>query len=268
MKLLPSLTIWLLLLQTGTSALNDDIDINAPLLHILLDQWTAEKLFLTIYGPESAPSRIRSLGGIWSESFHALTRRRQPAKEPCLREQPHSNKLLAGEGTWIYVVSGSPNMLDQVDDKHRRFNRPVGGIPWSQIYGYAYLPRDDFGLMDWLRGSRSGEEEFPFETVASRFVRNTEWDPRWDQFGLAMHFLLAEPFLRSMSGRVRLLDSVTSVGGLRVVTPQETLQALPENLMVQLRELLHWDPDDMFRKMPLLDPPQARSLHQHHQRKG
>ncbi|RDA90238.1 putative heat-labile enterotoxin [Ophiocordyceps camponoti-saundersi (nom. inval.)] len=126
----------------------------------------------------------------------------------------------------VYAVSTSPNMLLTPETDHPHRVSALGGIPWSQIRGWAWLNYDQWRMPDSLE-----------------WERNLEFDDRWHQLGMSG----PQPML---SGRLEPPDALfmrhVAWHFMRFITePSDRLGSL-------LSELLDWRPYAQPRDFPLL----------------
>ncbi|RDA92635.1 hypothetical protein CP533_1462 [Ophiocordyceps camponoti-saundersi (nom. inval.)] len=243
---------------------------------------SSSTIFVTLYGQDFAPSGVRLAGGLWQGAFDEVARkeRRLVTASKTLLIKPHLAKL----GTWIFQVATSPNMCQAVNVPgklgHIPRYHPIGGIPWSQIIRYAYLPgnwaeskyanlpqhwyerRNPYAPRGWesrhvylprnwyRKPAPISKEEFLFdEYTAGRWVENEQHDVRWRRFGLPRPCLMTE---EREGGHSRMLwmDFITTAGKLlhRLKSP------VVEEEAAQLRDLFHWYPtDNATREFPLRD---------------
>ncbi|PHH72669.1 putative enterotoxin [Ophiocordyceps australis] len=84
------------------------------------------------------------------------------------------------DGGWVYDISAAPNMVDVQGTLMNYTPRPedeeyvaLGGIYWSQVAGWMYLPGNYSGY-EWMDSTRE------FVALSDRYVRNPDFWKYWD----------------------------------------------------------------------------------------
>ncbi|RDA92652.1 hypothetical protein CP533_1457 [Ophiocordyceps camponoti-saundersi (nom. inval.)] len=198
-----------------------------------------------------APSHVRSRGGLWQGVFDQT--RGQPSYYLTYNISRYSNIVaLRGVSLWVYAVTPSPNTVPLHPDSTTPFY-PVGGVPWSQIQSYAYMPPNSIYL-DWDNWLHFFRE---------RQVQNDDYNRTWESFGLATHDFAhqgVQVLLRDLNTaqhRRRFMDDITTHG---ILWARRGGDFVSEERIAQLRALLHWNPANESRSLPVLDPRQNESL--------
>ncbi|RCI15549.1 hypothetical protein L249_3612 [Ophiocordyceps polyrhachis-furcata BCC 54312] len=251
-----------------------------PLMFQVLDG-SVRPLYVVLYGQQFAPSRMRSLGRLWSGIFDwDIWSRDRDGARYLLTEQPLINpRRNEQSGAWVYVVTSSPNLglLNRNPTEGYEGGRflPFGGVPWSQVRSYAYLPAGWVGLLphEWLV-PWLGNNDWAMhpDNIAEHMVENAQYDERWDRFGLAtVNIAIADRadrrnYLRHGRNQRRLIDSLTTHGNLvresdpEIEGEEPRMESIPEDEVAVLRNLFHWDPTNTSRSFPLGEPGQPESL--------
>ncbi|RDA92633.1 hypothetical protein CP533_1460 [Ophiocordyceps camponoti-saundersi (nom. inval.)] len=234
--LLQSLVLWLLLVQPGTSFTRD---------HIATRLSTPSHYYIVLYGEDFAPHRVKGRGGLWTGVFDNLynpTYLNSSGNEAIFEDDQ-------GREKWLYRVTVGPNSIP-TKPKSLELYYPVGGVLWSQISGFAYFPSDT-GKGKWFF-------QRPFITT------NSDYNKLWEHFSKPFHNLVYGTMarqmliydLRSEKDQTEFLDEITKPNGLRILDHVEELENWYENYvkgekLKALQSLLHWNPDNQRRKLPL-----------------
>ncbi|RDA87318.1 hypothetical protein CP532_2644 [Ophiocordyceps camponoti-leonardi (nom. inval.)] len=298
--LLQSLALWLLLWQVtfaadvnandndndhqgprgGDDGHRDGDDDDAPaMVHVVYG--SVRPLYIVLYGQEFAPSRMRSFGALWNGVFDwDIESTSADLVRHFLTESPLINpRRNAESGAWVYVVTSSPHLgmrtRYHTQDYQGNYFVPFGGVPWSQVQSFAYLPAGWMGTLphEWFFPSLADRDMAMHPgNLDEHLVENEEYDRRWDGFGLAaLDLNIADRmerrhYLRFGPNQRRFMDSLTTPGnlvremdpGVEGEDPRE--EPVSDEDVAVLRELLHWDPNDASRSFPLGERGQAESL--------
>ncbi|PHH89068.1 putative enterotoxin [Cordyceps sp. RAO-2017] len=89
-------------------------------------------------------------------------------------------------GGWLYDISAAPNMisvegtlLEESPFPEESEYAAIGGINWSQVAGWMFLS-ENYTDMEWSRDEPHSEAEF--FSLSYRYVRNPDYESRWDRY--------------------------------------------------------------------------------------
>ncbi|RDA85176.1 hypothetical protein CP532_2396 [Ophiocordyceps camponoti-leonardi (nom. inval.)] len=186
--LLLLIAAWLLLLQPSAVRAMDEIPGRTSGMRPFPSQLEpTQDFYVVFHGRDFAPSRLRSNGGINTMPLSQYRDFRGLQYSAPLFRRVLSDEPLQGQGSWAYRISSSPAMFPQFwsiyvacdTDSDLPFVLPIGGVPWSQIRAYAYLPP---GSLQRRQGRGRAFFFTPAGDVDWIFLTDS-FDVRWQNHG-------------------------------------------------------------------------------------